>query len=95
MRRDEQPRRAGSEQMREEEGDTRQKGEERKEARQSARLLRTGSDYSLPGGDGRNGAVQRRAHPQRARYPGGHMRNGRGGGGGAREPGGARACPYA
>lgn len=56
--------------MREEEGDTRQKGEEWKGASVRAQsqcplplhrleqLLRTGSDYCLPGGGGRNGAVQ-------------------------------------
>lgn len=81
----------GSEQMREKEGDTRQKSGrsgERQSAEQcplssslhrlARRLLQTGSDYSLPGVDGRNGAVQRStlcaAHPLRARYRG-HMRN--------------------
>lgn len=81
-----QPQRSGSEQMREKEGDTRQKGEEWKgsasertavsssSSQAARRLLQTGSDYSLPGCDGRNGAVQHStlcaAHPQRAGYRG-------------------------
>lgn len=73
--------------MREKEGDTRLKGEEwRGKASERAavssssssqttrRLLLTGSDYSLPDGNGTNGAVQHStrcaAHPLRAGYRG-------------------------